>query len=433
MKIILIILDGIGDRSYRILNYRTPLQAAQTSNMDMLARLGGNGLFHASFPGQCLPSENAHYLLFGYDMTTFPGRGLLEAVGAGISFDDSDILCMAHLSSISKKEGISILARGRKAIKGEDEEIFQLYDSISSYETDGIKFRLERTGFNDGILVASGEVSPYISDSDPMTVGRPMAMVKPMKGNPEPNASLRTAKAINKYLAHCHRELSEHPVNKLLVEKGLPRANFLATQRAGRRIVQQSFYDRWGLRGMMVSSGSIFAGLALELGMTSVRVKDGKDPGTDLRQRIDVAIDDKEHDFVHVHTKAPDEAAHRGDPLEKAKIISDLDRGLDRLLSVIQEKDDIIAAIASDHSTPCGTSMIHSGEPVPFFIAGSNIRRDGLDSFDEISAAGGCMGLLRGKELMSILLNCAGRSSLEGHRLGETQKAYFPENYDPFK
>jgi 2,3-bisphosphoglycerate-independent phosphoglycerate mutase len=99
-KIILILLDGLGDRSYPILNHQTPLQAANTPNLDRLATMGGNGLFHASAIGQCLPSEMAHYLLFGYDAKHFPGRGLLEAVGFGVPFDEGDVLSLAHLASV---------------------------------------------------------------------------------------------------------------------------------------------------------------------------------------------------------------------------------------------------------------------------------------------------------------------------------------------
>ncbi|NQT68084.1 MAG: hypothetical protein HQ552_00720 [Desulfobacteraceae bacterium] len=88
MKIILILLDGLGDRSYKVLDGLTPLQAASTLNLNRLAYLGSNGLFHPLSPGQCLPSETAHYLLFGYDLINFPGRGLLEAVGECVKFDE---------------------------------------------------------------------------------------------------------------------------------------------------------------------------------------------------------------------------------------------------------------------------------------------------------------------------------------------------------
>jgi 2,3-bisphosphoglycerate-independent phosphoglycerate mutase len=51
VKIILILLDGLGDRSYQALNRLTPLQCASTPNLDALAEKGSNGLFHAASPG----------------------------------------------------------------------------------------------------------------------------------------------------------------------------------------------------------------------------------------------------------------------------------------------------------------------------------------------------------------------------------------------
>ena len=84
MRCILVILDGLGDRGCAVFGGRTPLQAAHTQNLDHLARIGMNGLVHCTLQGVAMPSETAHFLLFGYDLPDFPGRGVLEAVGEGI-------------------------------------------------------------------------------------------------------------------------------------------------------------------------------------------------------------------------------------------------------------------------------------------------------------------------------------------------------------
>jgi 2,3-bisphosphoglycerate-independent phosphoglycerate mutase len=433
IKIILILLDGLGDRSYKILNHRTPLQAAHTPNLDQLARLGSNGLFHAASHGQCLPSETAHYLLFGYDLEKFPGRGLLEGVGEGVAFDDSDVLCLAHLAGVTWQNGVPILTQGRDDIKGNAQDIGRLAAAITPYETHGISFRLHQTPRNDAILVLSGRPSPYVSDSDPMVCGRAMARVWPLSNNPEPEQAALTAKALNEYLTYCHSVLSNHEINRLRQAKNLPPANFLATQRCGRRIVQEPFIQRWGLTGMLIASVSVYGGLAHELGLTFVLAKDGQDPGGDLRERIRLALADTSHDFIHVHTKVPDEAAHTGDPERKEAAIASLDRGLDELVRTVQSRDDLLVVVTADHSTPSISTLIHSGEPVPVTIVGQTMRRDKVDRFDEVSAAAGCLGLLRGRELMLTVLNCADRSSLLGHRLGKTERHYVPHRYEPFK
>jgi 2,3-bisphosphoglycerate-independent phosphoglycerate mutase len=432
-KIILILLDGLGDRAYKCLNNRTPLQAAHKPHLDRLACLGSNGLFHASSPGQCLPSETAHYLLFGYDPRYFPGRGLLEAVGNDIPFDDKDILSLAHLSSIEWQRGIPILTHGRKETIGAAEEMGRLFSTISSFKKGEISFRLHQTHRNDAILVISGPVSPYISDSDPMVLGRTMAQVQPLLGNPEPLEAKATAQAVNSYLTHCHRTLSDHPSNRLRKEKGYGQANFLATQRAGRRIPQERFQKRWGLSGVLVASSSVYLGLAHELGLTPLKVRDHDDPGDDLKSRIQMALSDDGHNFFHIHTKAPDEAAHSGDPMKKLKAITSLDRGIEDLVKAAEEEIDLLIAITADHSTPSASPLIHSGESVPLTLVGPGVRQDQVDSFDEICAATGCLGFLRGAELMEMLLNYSNRSTLIGHRLDSEERPYFPDDYKPFK
>ena len=433
MKTILVLLDGLGDRSYRELNFRTPLQAAATPNMDRLACLGGSGLFHASVPGQCLPSETAHYLLFGYDLHDFPGRGLLEAVGEEVPFADDDVLVLAHLSGITLAGDVPILTRGRADIKGSAVDIGRLLDALSPYETTGVKFRLYQTRRNDAILVLNGDVCPFVSDSDPMIKGQPMGQIVPLDENPEPEKAEKTAAAMNAYLRHCHRVLAALEQSPLKETARTSGANFLTTQRCGRRIPQVPFSNYWGFEGMLIASVSIYWGLAHELGLDYTRVEDSSDPGEDLRERIRLALKDDDHDFFHVHTKVPDEVAHTGSVQKKKAAIARLDQGLAELVDAVESFDDLLVIITADHSTPCISPMIHSGEPVPVIIAGPTVRRDDVQGFDEVRAASGCLGLLKGRELMLTILNYNDRSVLAGHNMGSKEKIFFPSRYEPFK
>ena len=433
MKIILVLLDGLGDRAYNVLDDRTPLQAAVKPNLDRIAALGSTGLFHAASPGQCLPSETAHYLIFGYAVEEFPGRGLLEGVGYHVPFEETDVLGLAHFSSIRWEGEVPVLTHSRRDIKGDGNDLARLYTSIAEYEAEGVRLRLHQTHYNDAVLVMSGDVSPFVCDPDPMIIGRPMAEIGPLVVNREPEKAARTARALNRYLSHCHSVLKDHEVNRLRKEKGLAPANFLAVQRCGRRVHHGSFRERWDLDALFVGSGAVYEGLAHELGMDFVRMKDGEDPGKDLRERLEVALTDRSHDFVHVHTKAPDEAAHTGDPVKKLKAIESLDRGLDKLTSALEGREDLLVAVTADHSTASVSRLIHSGEPVPLAIAGPRVRRDNVSVFDEVRTAAGCLGFLRGKELLLMLLNYADRSSLLGHRLAPEERSYVPRRYKPFR
>jgi 2,3-bisphosphoglycerate-independent phosphoglycerate mutase len=433
MKVILVLLDGLGDRSYNVLNYRTPLEAANTPNLDRLAELGGNGLFHPSIPGLCFPSETAHFLLFGYDLKNFPGRGLFEAVGEGVSFDNDDVLVLAHISGVIWENNRPVLTLGRDKIKGTFEDIGRLYSVISSYESEGVSIRLQQTRRNDAILVLNGHVSPYVSDSDPIVLGKPISKIVPLSENPEPEKSRQTAKALNNYLTFCYHQLKNTVTKNLSHALKPPAEYFLVTQRSGRRIDLPPFQQRWGLNGLMIASASVYGGLAHELGIDYRSVQDSDDPGSDLKDRIRMALSDTTHDFIHVHTKVPDEAAHTGDPLYKKDQISRLDRGLKELLNVVEKEEDLLVIITADHSTPSISPMIHSGEPVPVIMAGPCVRRDDVRNFSETHAACGCLGMLRGAELMLMILNFSNRGNLYGHQLGPIKREYLPSDDDPFE
>ena len=169
-----------------------------------------------------------------------------------------------------------------------------------------------------------------------MKIGR----ILPLQNNPEPVRAKQTADALNRYLSYCYcqlagiRELSE-------------KADFLVTQRCGRRVVLKPFADVWGLKPMMIASPTVYEGLAHELGFDFFRVKDSKDSGQDLKERVRLALDDSEHDFFHVHTKVPDEISHKGTPLLKKQVLEDLDRGMTELLDAVEKRKDekIIAYI----------------------------------------------------------------------------------------
>ena len=433
MKVVLVLLDGLGDRTYAALDHRTPLAAAHTPNLDQIARAGGNGIYHAALPGQCLPSEMAHYLMFGYDRAAFPGRGFLEAAGEGVPFADRDVVVLAHLSQVGfSGKGAAHLAYGRDEISGGRDFLDMFYRRLTPYETNGIFFELHHTGRNDGLLVIKGDVSPDISDSDPVTAGMPVGRIVPLAESREPVRAARTADAMNRYLSWCHDRLREIKPPRAL-KAGEIRGNFLLTQRAGRRVPQVPFSEKWGFTPAMIASGGVYKGLAMALGFDFTRAQDSASPGQDLAGRIQAAIDDDAHDFIHVHTKVPDEVSHKATPTEKKKAISALDTGFKGLLNALKKRDDLLAVVTADHSTPSCSGLVHSGETVPLAMAGGMVRRDRVTRFDEIAAVSGSLGFLRGGELMHMILNCTDRAILDGLRMGADRRPYLHENYPPFR
>ena len=161
------------------------------------------------------------------------------------------------------------------------------------------------------------------------------------------------------------------------------------------------FKQRWGLKGLSISSKLVQAGLSAVLGMDRIKVKRNSDPARDLSERISIAAENLgAYDFVHVHSMAPDEAAHTKDPLAKKRVIEALDHALGESLPKLLNHPDLLLIITSDHSTPSSGPLIHSGETVPITMSGPGVRVDRVARFNEIDCASGALGLVRGKEFM---------------------------------
>lgn len=157
-KCILILLDEPGDRSYRRLGHQTPLQAAATPVLDRLAALGCSGLSHPAAQGQALPSENVHFAMFGYAPEHFPGRGALEALGAGMALDKATVAILAHLASL-KRADRHLLTDDKPSCTVVEAD--QLFAQINPWEKAGVRIDFTRTERVHGILTLRGDVWPW--------------------------------------------------------------------------------------------------------------------------------------------------------------------------------------------------------------------------------------------------------------------------------
>jgi 2,3-bisphosphoglycerate-independent phosphoglycerate mutase len=412
MRCILLLLDGLGDRSHSVLNSKTPLQAAHTPNLDKIAAIGMNGLFHPHLQGTALPSELAHFIMFGYRIEEFPGRGVVEALGEGIGVREGNVALLARIFSVSEEQNTLVLRHENPDL---DRKSCQtLHKAVGRFNQRDIEVEFLPTKGIGGILLLRGDVSSAVTDSNPIAEGRPLMKVLPLRSMADDPRARKTAEVINDYLRWSYRTLSEHALNHKRVKKGLPPINVVGTQRAGMMARLPSFTEKWGLKGLIIASGSVYHGLGRVIGMETRKVGDTDDPGRDLRERLEIAHKAREYDFIHVHTKVTDEAGHTRNPLIKKRVIEAIDTALAYAVEEIVPDDEVLFIVAADHSTASAGAMIHTGENVPMVMTGKYVRRDDVRKFDEVSCATGSLSLVRGKELMYLVLNFMDRGKLWG-------------------
>src|ERR1044072_5150828 len=103
-KLVLLVLDGLGDIATRENSYVTPLEAAKTPNIDSLTQDAAQGRMIPVAPGITPGSGPGHLGLFGYDpIEVQVGRGVIEALGLGIELKSGVAAAPAHFATLDSK------------------------------------------------------------------------------------------------------------------------------------------------------------------------------------------------------------------------------------------------------------------------------------------------------------------------------------------
>ena len=402
--IVLVLLDGLADRAHASLGGRSGVEAAHTPNLDRLCTAGSCGVLYAVGPGRAPSSEVAHWSMLGYRPEEFPGRAVFEALGRGQDVSPEDVFAYAALRPAEQRDGGWWLT-GRPDPERDAAEAEALVARCDGIEVDGLTFSLTHVWRGESVLRISGGADERVTDSDSFfRAWYPMLRPQPLAPDAE-----RTARACEEWTREVMRRLDGE------------RFNVITLKWFGRPKEVPSFLERHGLAGTFAAESAFLRGLGRCVGLTPV-----ESPHVTLElvyERLDAG-----DTFVYVHDKRIDEAGHTKDPNRKREAVELLDAALADLPT-----DRAVVCVTGDHATPAFPDVIHSGDPVPFVVAGPGVRADRVREFGEATCAEGILGHLRGPDMMPVLLNAADRPLFLGSRPTPFDGADgYPALLDPF-
>ncbi|MEJ2865604.1 alkaline phosphatase family protein [Actinomycetospora flava] len=432
LPVVLVVLDGLGDRPVPELGDLTHAEAARTPVLDALAARGSSG-WHLPFGwGRAPSSELAHWAMFGYADVPFPGRAVLEALGAGIEVPADTAVTHAALRTSSVAADGRVWITGRAAGWDVDDASALLEALGPVVASHGA--RLEALGGRGEALLVldgrDGSSAGAVTDSDPFFEDRhPWLRVQACEEGAAP-----TAEALTALLLEARSVLVEHPVNAARRDRDRPPLDVLTTKWSGARGAVPRFVDHVGVRGAAVTSTRLYRGLGALLDLRTRHIPPSLNPrhdlGTELADRLAAAQEllDDGAAFVHVHTKATDDAGHTKEPRAKLEVLEAADAGLGALHELAHRA---IVAVTGDHATPSTGGVLHTGDPTPLVVAGPTVRRDAVEAFGEGPAAAGWYGALQARELLPLLLGHANRAAFLGHRATPRPTAALPDAPEP--
>ncbi|MFQ6060381.1 MAG: phosphoglycerate mutase, partial [Thermoplasmata archaeon] len=322
----------------------------------------------------------------------------------GLSLEEGDVAFRCNFGTVDE-DGIVKDRRAGRIKEGTSE----IAKDLNGLKVGGLKVIFKEGTEHRAVLVLRGEpLSPDVTDVDPHAVGVKFRACRPL----HPEAG-RTAEIVNEFVNRSREILKEHKVNKRRVEEGKLPANIVLPRGGGVFPSIQSLMDRFGLKSAAVGGVTLVKGICKVVGMRVLDVE-GATGGldTDMVAKGRKALEAlRDYDFVFLNIKAGDICGHDGEAGLKVGIV----KRMDEMMGLLREHypEDTIMAVTSDHTTPVSVRD-HTGDPVPLLIHGEGIRFDSVAEFDEISVAQGCIGRIRGSDLLPILLNLSNRSEKYG-------------------
>lgn len=430
-KILYIVLDGLGDGKYpcKELGNRTPLEAASTPIMDMLAREGQTGLMYTVGKDIAPESDIAVISILGYDaLKYYTGRGPLEALAVGIKINNGDLAFRANFATRGTGRSIKDRRVGRNLSTEEATQLCKEINKKVKLDSVPATFQFKNTLEYRGVLVIQGKgmknkLSGYVTNTDPAYIKHGLLGVAketgtfeniveycmPTKDCPDSGAAYRSALLVNEFTLKSCEALDQSEINKDRIKRGYLPANLILLRDAGDRLpklssIKTRFKKNFGCFVEMPTE----EGIALLTGMKIVPIPPPtKDFETDYTLRANMTIKHmKNYDGLYIHIKGPDVPGHDGDAARKKAVIEAIDQYyLTPLINNI-DLDKTIVAVTADHSTPCRLKS-HSDDPVPLLISGGDIKPDATNAFSEKACLTGKIGRILGTQLMPLLVKYA--------------------------
>jgi 2,3-bisphosphoglycerate-independent phosphoglycerate mutase len=412
-------LDGLGDDPIAELDDRTPLEAAETPNLDALARRGRTGVVVTVGPGIAPESDIGVFGILGYDpREEHPGRGVLESIGIGMEFDDGDLAYRVNFATADWPE----IVDRRVGRDLSSEEAHALADEVNEKLTlPGARFELRATIEHRGALVVHADepLAADVTNTDPayrregnlgVALERfesTVAVCESMDGREE---SRRSADLTNTFVEGAHRILDESEINRRRRADGRLPANLILTRDAGDHLPRlQSIRDRFGPSWGCFVEMPVERGIALALGMEPVPAPrldpDGFGREAEERYAEWAALATEalgQFGALYVHLKGPDVPAHDGRALDKRDVVSAIDRAFFGEILPRLNLGRTIVAVTADHATSC-VRKAHTADPVPLVVCGAGVQSDGSDAYGERACAAGSLGELRGIDILPRL------------------------------
>ena len=396
MKYLVVIANALTDRPIAEKENKTPLQLADTPNLDQMVREGCSGSVQTIPENHHVGNEVSYLSLLGYDPTKYDiAPAYFDTLAMGVNLKDGEIpLCcdFVILQSSHNDMVMKDYTAGHLSCEESRNYLKALQDQISDY----VVTFYPGFGSHNLMVLESEQFTTRLTPPNEL-IGEGIR-----KFMPEDDQFKDLIYIINQAQIILHN----HPVNQQRKRENLDSVNSIWLWGNGKTGTLPSFKEKFGKSGTIISPSLLFQGMAKAANMNIVSVEGATGfAETNFDNKVEAAVRELQNqDIVYLNVEGAEEISLKGNIDDKILTIEDIDsKVIGPLLKETSLNTDVKMMVVVNHM--CSAVAVKYGkERVPFVISGRN-GTSSVNKFDESLLDEGNNHFKSGPELINMFFN----------------------------
>jgi 2,3-bisphosphoglycerate-independent phosphoglycerate mutase len=396
MKYLVVMVAGLTDKPFAEKDNKTPLQLAETPNLDALVQKGQYGPVQ-TLPDSLQPGNEVSCLgLLGYDPEKYnAGHAALDAIGLGVKPEaDEIVLCCDLIALQATHDDMVMKDYTGGNLSAEDSEV--LINALNEQVTDATFHHGK--GFHNLVVIKTSPIQERLSPPNEL-IGEGIRKFMPEGKN---------VRDLIFVMNQAQIVLHNLPFNKKRTQEQKDPVNSIWLWGNGEAPSLPTFQERFGKSAAVITASSMVKGIARLAEMEVLDVEGATGfYNTNYSGKVKTALAELEKkDVVFLHISAGEEVSLKGNIDDKILAIEDFDTEVVKpIAQALETQEETKLLIVVNHISSAALMKYDRG-PVPYLVYSSKAKKEtgSLKKYDEQILESGKI-FNTGPELIEAFLN----------------------------
>ena len=377
MKYLVVIVAGLTDRPIAEKDNKTPLQLAETPNLDALLQKGQCGAVQ-TIPSGLHPGNEVSALgLFGYDPEKFRlGHAALDAIGLGVNIKTGEIpLCCDLVTLQATHDDMVMKDYTAGNLSKEDSQV--LIKALNEQVMDVSATFHSGKGYHNLLVIKHAPLKEMLHPPNEL-IGEGIRQFMP-EG--------KEVRDLIFVMNQAQIILHNHPYNQKRNNDQKDTVNSIWLWGNGTQPSLPSFNNKFGKSATVITASSMIKGLAKHIGIEVIDIEGATGfYNTNYSGKVKATLAELEKkDIVFLHISAGEEVSLKGSVDDKIHVIEDFDSEVIKPIAQALEIQQETKLLIVENHVSSVSLMKYDRTPAPYLVYSCKPENDtsGLKKYDE--------------------------------------------------